>query len=91
MEYAKLDPMLAAEVSDESGGDPGRQLPVFVHVADPLDPATAVRLARQLGLEEPVAAGAVLSMTVSVERIEELSGQPWVVAIRAARRLRPLG
>ncbi|MGH3645842.1 MAG: hypothetical protein ACRDTM_01480 [Micromonosporaceae bacterium] len=87
MEYAKLDPTLAAEVG---GGEPGQQLPVFVHVADELDAASAERLASRLGLERPVAPGSVLSMTVSAERVGELSDQPWVVAIRAARRLRPL-
>ncbi|MGH3712054.1 MAG: hypothetical protein ACRDT4_01095 [Micromonosporaceae bacterium] len=87
MDYRKLDPMIAAEVT---GGDPGRQLTVFIHIATDLDPGSGVLLARRLGLEQSVAPGSVLSLTVSAERVGELSEEPWVVAIRAARRLRPL-
>ncbi len=89
MEYAKLDPMLAAEVTGGAGGD--RALPVFVHVADQIDDDTAVRWAERLGLQRPVTPGSVLTVTLPLARVGELSDEPWVVAIRAARRLRPLG
>jgi hypothetical protein len=90
MDFAKLDPMLAAELSGDTGGEPGREVPVFVHVAGGLARGDGARLARQLGLSEPVKPGSVLTLTLPVERVGELSGEPWVVAIRAARRLRPL-
>jgi hypothetical protein len=90
MDFSKLDPMLVAELSGDTGGEPGREVPVFVHVAGVLSRADGERLAGRLGLGEPVKPGSVLTLTLPVERVGELSGEPWVVAIRAARRLRPL-
>jgi hypothetical protein len=88
MDFQKLDPTVAAELSGENGGDPDRDLAVFVHVASSLRRDEADRLAERL--EQPVSPGGVLSLTLPARRISALSEEPWVVAIRASHRLRPL-
>lgn len=90
MDFQKLDPALAAAVSEQTGGEPDRDLLVFVHVSPELSDDDAARLTQQLNLERPVRAGGVLTMALPARRVGELSDEPWVVAIRPARRLRPL-
>ncbi|HEX6074705.1 MAG TPA: hypothetical protein VFZ32_05495 [Micromonosporaceae bacterium] len=89
MDFQKLDPVLAAELSLDTA-DLSRQLPVFVHVTESLEPDEAALVARRFGLAEPVAGGGVLSATLTAQQVAELSEEPWVVKIRAARELRPL-
>ncbi|MGH3746242.1 MAG: hypothetical protein ACRDT8_02460 [Micromonosporaceae bacterium] len=100
MDFEKLDPTVAAELeaglaqaATGEGSSSGTEMAVFVHVADPLLPEHATQLdqrMRPLGLEQPVKPGAVLSMSLPAEQIGRLSEEPWVVAIRAAHRIRPL-
>lgn len=95
MDFQKLDPVLAAELSDGTEADPTRELPVFIHIAEGpdaegLDVDDRDLLARRYGLPQPVIAGGVMSATVTAEQVAELSEEPWVVMIRAARQLRTM-
>ncbi len=81
MNWGKLDASLAAALH----GSPG---PFVVYVALAGDPDDAgAALLRTLGMADPPAGPAVVTLTAGRREIADLSERPWVRAVHLARRL----
>jgi hypothetical protein len=87
MNYQKLDAALAIALNDVQNPEE-RCLVVFIHT-EPVPDATATAFLESLGVR--VTSGRdIITATLSVNAISQLSDKPWVQYLKLSQRLRPL-
>lgn len=89
MDWSKVDPALAVELVDATGGDEEaqRRMAVFVY----LDVARADSdLLAEMGVEAPESGG-IGTGTVSADDVRRLTDQPWVTRVRLSVPLQFMG
>jgi hypothetical protein len=89
MDYAKLDPGLQMALAQESTGA-GRVLDVFVQTRDDPGP-DAMEFLQRIGVRNVRPNRKVFTAQLTAEKLDELSEQPWVMALTLSTPLRTLG
>ncbi len=88
MDYQKVDPALAAALT-EAPDPEARTLAVFVHLERSLG-AEQIACLERLEVPAGQAGARVVTATVSVRAVAELTEQSWVQYVRLSRPMRPL-
>ena len=89
MDYAKLDPGLQTALAQESTGA-GRVLEVFVQTKGDPGP-DAIEFLQRVGVRNVRPNRKVFTAQLAADVLDELSEQPWVMALTLSAPLRTLG